>query len=78
MHDRYFYPLEIILIILICLKHKYLLENFVMFAAALQAYCVYLYYMDVQARWIMGLLVMSTYLYYSYKLFGELKKGGMK
>lgn len=78
MHDRYFYPLEIILIILICLKHKYLLENFVMFAAALQAYCVYLYHMDVQARWIMGLIVMSTYLYYSYKLFGELREGGMK
>ena len=76
MHDRYFYPVEIILIILACLKVKYLLENFVMFTTALQAYCVYLYYMEVDTRWIMGMIVTGTYLYYSYSLFKELKEEG--
>ena len=78
MHDRYFYPVEIILIILVCLKRKYLKESFVLFMAALQAYCVYLYHMDVNAIWLMGMLMTGTYLYYTYHLFNDMKKGVTK
>ncbi len=78
MHDRYLYPVEIILILLACLKNKYIAESFVLFTAALQAYCVYLYHMEVQARWLMGVIMTGIYLYYSYRLFNELKKGETK
>ena len=78
MHDRYLYPVEIILILLVCLKKKYIAESFVLFTAALQAYCVYLYHMEVQARWLMGIIMTGIYLYYSYRLFNELKKGETK
>ena len=78
MHDRYLYPVEIILILLVCLKKKYIAESFVLFTAALQAYCVYLYHMEVQTRWLMGIIMTGIYLYYSYRLFNELKKGETK
>lgn len=74
MHDRYFYVVEVLMVILVLVKGRFLYETLILYLTSLQAYCAYLYYYQIENRAIIAMLMMLVWLRITIVLFKEIEQ----
>ncbi len=72
MHERYFYPAEILLIVIILVRKRFLAETIILYLASLQGYCWYLFYYPMEDRSFVAAAVIFAWVHISVVLFRQI------